>query len=81
MENKQTAVEWFEEALAKNLKEIIYKCDNELMESLFKQAKQMEREQIEEAYTEGFINCPPPDYIGKVITSSDYFTKTYQNGK
>lgn len=36
-----------------------------------------EREVIEEAYTEGFTNCPNSTYIGKVITAQDYFTKTF----
>lgn len=39
-----------------------------------------EREVIEEAYNEGFLNCPHSTYIGKVITASDYYTKTFTNG-
>jgi predicted DNA binding protein len=38
-----------------------------------------EMEVIEEAYNEGFVNCPHSTYIGKVITASDYYTKTFTN--
>lgn len=73
---------WLEEALAKNLKEIICKCDNELMESLFREAKQMEREQIEDAYKDGrfdqFMYNNDIDPQHKL--PSDYFAKKYGNG-
>ena len=49
MENKITAVRWLEEELAKNLKHIVEKANYVLMESLFEQAKQMEKEQIMKA--------------------------------
>lgn len=41
----KTAVEWLEEELKANLKKVILEGDSELMESLFKQAKEMEKEQ------------------------------------
>jgi len=40
-----TAVEWLEEELKANLKKVILEGDSELMESLFEQAKEMEKEQ------------------------------------
>jgi len=40
-----TAVEWLEEELKSNLKKVILEGDSELMESLFKQAKEIEQEQ------------------------------------
>ena len=43
---KQTAVEWLEEELKANLKKVILEGDSELMESLFEQAKEMEKEQL-----------------------------------
>jgi hypothetical protein len=47
MENKkQTAVEWLEDKLKENLKHIVMNGDYVLMESLFLQAKQMEKQQI-----------------------------------
>ena len=46
MEKKQLgAVEWLEEELKLNLKKIIIEGDSELIESLFEQAKEIEREQ------------------------------------
>ena len=46
MENKQTAVEWLEEKLKENLKHIVINNDYVLMESIFLQAKEIEKEQI-----------------------------------
>jgi hypothetical protein len=46
-----TAVEWLEEELKANLKKVILEGDSELMESLFDQAKEMEKEQIEKLWT------------------------------
>lgn len=42
-----TAVNWLEEAITENLKEIITKCNVELMELLFIQAKRIEQENLE----------------------------------
>ena len=39
------AVEWLEDELKANLKKVILEGDSELMESLFEQAKAMEKEQ------------------------------------
>lgn len=52
---KQTAIEWLEEELAKNLKDIVLKQNAILMERLFEQAKDLEKQQITDAYTEGQI--------------------------
>lgn len=41
-----TAVEWLEEELKANLKKVILEGDSKLMESLFEQAKEMEKQQI-----------------------------------
>ena len=41
---QQTAIEWLEEELAKNLKHIVQNADSDLIESLFEQAKQKEKE-------------------------------------
>jgi len=38
-----------------------------------------EREVIQDAFDEGFVNRPHSTYIGKVITASDYYTKTFTN--
>jgi hypothetical protein len=44
--SKETAVEWLEEELAKKLKSIVLNQDYQLMETLFEQAKAMEKEQM-----------------------------------
>ena len=49
MENK-TAVEWLEEELKDKLGTIVINKNWELMESLFEQAKAMEKEQIVNAF-------------------------------
>lgn len=48
MINKKTAVEWLEDALAKNLKHIIEKNDYVLIERLFYQAKEIEKDRMAE---------------------------------
>ena len=50
---EESAVEWLEEELKANLKKVILEGDSELMESLFEQAKEMEKEQIVEAFFQG----------------------------
>jgi hypothetical protein len=40
-----TAVEWLEEELKANLKKVILEGDSKLMESLFEQAKEMDKEE------------------------------------
>ena len=45
-----TAVEWLENELANNLKSIIINTDYLLMEKLFEQAKEMEKQIIVQAY-------------------------------
>ena len=56
---KQTAVEWLEEELKANLKKVILEGNSELMESLFKQAKEMEKQQLKEMYLKGIKNYDP----------------------
>jgi len=59
--SKQTAVEWFyQRILAKDIKEV------------FEQAKQMEKEQITEAYNESFRLRHKP-----YSTADKYYNETY----
>ena len=51
-----TAVEWLEEELKANLKKVILEGDSELMESLFEQAKEMEKKIIAQAFEDGDYN-------------------------
>ena len=58
--SKQTAVEWFyQRILAKDIKEV------------FEQAKQMEKEQITDAYRRGFIS-------DDIKLADDYYTETFE---
>ena len=51
-----TAVEWLEEELKANLKKVILEGDSELMESLFEQAKEVEKKIIAQAFEDGDYN-------------------------
>lgn len=46
MENKQTAVEWLEDSFRMNFNKIFVDTDFGLVSHLFKQAKEMEKEQM-----------------------------------
>jgi hypothetical protein len=46
LQNNLTAVDWLEQELAKNIKEIIKNGDAELMEKLFDDARRLELSQI-----------------------------------
>jgi hypothetical protein len=47
---KQTAVQWFEYKLKDNLGKIVMNQNWELLEDLIKQAKEMEKQQIIDAF-------------------------------
>ena len=69
--SKQTAVQWFYKNL-KNYKSL--NLTDKLIQDLYKQAKQMEEEQIEEAFNigefEGVIRSDKRN-------STDYYNETY----
>jgi c-di-AMP phosphodiesterase-like protein len=52
MGNKQTAVEWLEDSLRMNFNKIFVDTDFGLISHLIEQAKQMEKEQILDAFGE-----------------------------
>jgi hypothetical protein len=60
-DNKESAVDWIEEQLAKKLKHIVEKQDYILMETLFEQAKAMEKKQEQlarnDSYNQGWLEC------------------------
>ena len=65
---KQTAVEWFyQRILAEDIKEV------------FEQAKEIEKNQIEEAFSIGEMNNDSHHYTGRKIhkDQADYYNKTY----
>ena len=69
-----TAVEWLEEELKANLKKVILEGDSELMESLFEQAKEMEKEQIKNAFTNGDCNG-----TFETINAEQYYNETFKS--
>jgi hypothetical protein len=75
---KQTAVEWLSERLIRMIPTIspIYKYD---IKEYVEQAKEMEKEQIEEAFSIGEMNNDSHHYTGRKIhqDQTDYFKKTY----
>ena len=66
MEKEQTAVEWFYKKL-KNYKSL--NLTDKLIQDLYKQALQMEKEQIEEAYDN--------NKMGRVNHGEQYYNETY----
>jgi transposase len=70
---KQTAVEWL-------VQELISKFDIDIEQFLVSdQAKEMEKDQIEEAFSIGEMNNDSHHYTGRKIhqDQTDYFKKTY----
>lgn len=72
MEKKQTAVEWLVDKLMKG--EFI-NSPNELIE----QAKEMEKEQIINAYDEGYDVRDDMGSLSTNPTGEDYYNETYNN--
>jgi hypothetical protein len=75
MEKKQTAVEW----LGLELNIIFHDITPELWEEVelkFQQAKQMEKEQIVDAYTECWMNDGGNGFH-KVKEAESYYNETY----
>ena len=75
MENKQTAVEWLEEQI--NLTFYVAEASemNKRFQIVFQQAKQMEKEQIKDAFTDG---CIGELYeLNAYYTSEKYYKETY----
>jgi hypothetical protein len=72
MKNKQTAVEWLELRLKKKFD--IY-GDKDDFKEMFQQAKQMEKEQIRDAWTDG---CIGELYeLNAYFSSGKYYNETY----
>jgi hypothetical protein len=80
---KQTAVEWLEEkynhlALMRSREEISAALAVEWLENFFEESKKMEKEQIIDAYAQGFIESESMDK-----GAEQYYNETYgkqQNG-
>lgn len=68
---KQTAVEWLIETMTNSAG-----MDQQQIDKVFEQAKQLERQQIEDAYDEDLYGGLSGRQ--KFINGSDYFTQTYE---
>jgi hypothetical protein len=66
MANKQTAVEW--------LKEQYYESEGKLTNKDFEQAKQIEKEQLKDAYGKVVVN-----EARELIDAEQYYNETYGN--
>ena len=75
--NTLTAVDWLEEALAENLKQIIVNSDSALMESLFAKAKAMQKEQMKDAV---LSQCTTNEGLRKIFENQfeQYYSETYE---
>ncbi len=77
---KQTAVEWLQEQLNPDMKTM----QGVIIQELLEQAKQMEKEQIEDAYDNGFVNGFDDgkyDDEPKFGNSEKYYEITYGGNK
>jgi hypothetical protein len=71
---QQTAVEWYDNQLRKVFSNTT-EASNFSHEELLQQAKEMEKEQIEDAYS--LSRCE----WNKIISSSEYYNETYGGDK
>jgi hypothetical protein len=70
--SKQTAVEWLEQEFIKLESTIgVYG----IMYKLIEKAKEMEKEQIIEAFKHGNL----PTFLGRTLTTEEYYNETYKN--
>jgi len=71
----KTAMQELEDKLKDNLKWIVINADYELMDKLFKEGFEKEKEQIIDAYLKGYIHYLPE------IDSKEYYNQTYNQNK
>jgi hypothetical protein len=82
-EKQQTAVEWYaEEAMRLEIKKTkgnisVYQMLNELS-NVLNQAKEMEKEQIEDAYQRGRFNGQANWGYGNDVTAEKYYNETFK---
>ena len=71
---KQTAVEWLQEQLNPDMKTM----RGNIIQDLLEQALAMEKEQIEDAYTEGYDIRDSRGDLSDNPTSEQYYNETYK---
>jgi hypothetical protein len=72
-----TAVDWLGAAIQLHLNFSNGKLTDESFNGLFKQAKEMEKEQIIEAHEEGFYS--PPFRMSRRKEAEDYYNETFKS--
>lgn len=81
MENKKTAIEWLYDTIIifpESIEDLAHNARS------FKQAQQMEKEQIVNAWTDGFMSTGegwngeiPPECYGQVLDNEEYYNKMF----
>lgn len=80
-ENKQTAVEWLYEQIKQSLLTVGYSGTKYKMDIIKKQALKMEKQQIIDAFVEGYqdtsnIDLPNENY-SDIELAKDYYNRIY----
>jgi pyruvate dehydrogenase complex dehydrogenase (E1) component len=73
---KQTAIDWFEYQLKDNLGNIVINQNWQLLEGLIEQAKEMEKQRLEQFYNHGQWAIIEH---GHGDTFEDYYNKTFKS--
>ena len=81
--SKQTAVEWLAEKYnyvtwMRNRDEISAGTADEWRKRYLDQAKEMEKEQMEDVWHDSRVEDFGDDYIGKQTSFNDYYNETYK---
>jgi len=72
---KQTAVEWLEEEIFRSYKFLLQKVDCTRLEKSIEQAKEMEKQQIIDAYDNAYIDR----YYYNSRNGKQYYNHTFKN--
>jgi len=77
---KQTAVEWLRDQIASKNDDGFYIIDSlDDVVNVFKQAKEMEKQQIIQAYSNGYSNGGDNYGYGNRISPEQYYNETFKN--
>jgi len=78
----KTAMKELEDKLKDNLKWIVMNADYELMDKLFKEALEKEKEQIMKANMDGYKEgCTYHSFGHQPKTTEEYYNQTYNQNK
>jgi hypothetical protein len=69
---KQTAVEWLEKEIFRNYKFLLQKVDCSRLQESIEKAKEMEKEQIIDAFNKGDVSI-----YGVEINGQQYYNETF----